>query len=211
MLDALPRRSQRERRETTRRALVDATIACLAERGYAGTTTTEVVKRAGLSQGALFRHFPTRSALVAAAAEQLFDDLFVEFEQAFAEAHRASREPPIVLAIRELYAVFKSPKLKAVYVLYAECASDEELREALEPVVLAHGEHLRGFAAARFPFVEASPTHRTAFAALVYAMQGMTLQRNVHLEPEVERSLLEGFERVALSLLEAAEKGAPAC
>ena len=81
-----PRRTQAERRETTRQALLEATIASLVEAGYARTTTTEVVRRAGVSQGALFNHFPTKSALVAAAAEQLFADLVSVFEDAFTGA-----------------------------------------------------------------------------------------------------------------------------
>src|SRR5437016_2892210 len=36
-----PRRTQAERRAATRAQLLDATIVCLHERGYAGTTTTE--------------------------------------------------------------------------------------------------------------------------------------------------------------------------
>src|SRR5947207_660303 len=40
------RRSQEERREATRGAVLDATVECLAERGYAGTTTTRIARRA---------------------------------------------------------------------------------------------------------------------------------------------------------------------
>jgi AcrR family transcriptional regulator len=42
------RRTQAERREGTRVALLEATIASLVELGYTRTPTTEVVRRAGL-------------------------------------------------------------------------------------------------------------------------------------------------------------------
>src|SRR5689334_23951571 len=68
---AAPRRSQAERSATTREALLDATIACLVEDGYANTTTSRVAERAGVSRGAHLHHFQTRHALVAAAMELL--------------------------------------------------------------------------------------------------------------------------------------------
>src|ERR1700746_2163134 len=62
-----PRRNQAERSAATREALLDATIACLVEDGYANTTTSRVAERAGVSRGAHLHHFQTRNALVAAA------------------------------------------------------------------------------------------------------------------------------------------------
>src|SRR5262249_15711172 len=125
------RRTQAERRASTRRALLDATIASLVETGYARTTTTEVLKRAGVSQGALFKPFPPTSALVAAAAEQLFEDLVGAFEHAFATSTERTSEPPIVVALRRLWDVFCRDELRAVYRLYAEASADPELLAAL--------------------------------------------------------------------------------
>src|SRR5919112_801628 len=66
-----PRRTQAERRAGTIGALLEATVACLATRGYAGTSTAAVCAAAGVSQGALFRHFPTRQALLVATAQHV--------------------------------------------------------------------------------------------------------------------------------------------
>src|SRR3954464_2789270 len=65
------RRSQAERSATTREALLDATVACLIEDGYAHTTTSRVAERAGVSRGAHLHHFQTRTSLVAAAIAPL--------------------------------------------------------------------------------------------------------------------------------------------
>src|SRR3954462_5114705 len=66
-----PRRNQAERSAATRQALLDATLECLVEDGYANTTTARVAERAGVSRGAHLHHFQTRATLVAAAAEHL--------------------------------------------------------------------------------------------------------------------------------------------
>jgi AcrR family transcriptional regulator len=65
------RRTQAQRREGTIGALLEATVTCLTERGYAATSTAAVCAEAGVSQGALFRHFPTRQALLVATAEHV--------------------------------------------------------------------------------------------------------------------------------------------
>lgn len=61
---ALSRRTQAERRNATIERLVDASIAVLAESGYAGASVKAICDRAGISQGALFRQFETRLELL---------------------------------------------------------------------------------------------------------------------------------------------------
>ncbi len=66
-------RIQDERSAETRKRLLDATVDCLFERGYANTTTAEIANRAGLSKGAQLHHFPTKEKLVISALEYLFE------------------------------------------------------------------------------------------------------------------------------------------
>ncbi|HWL49839.1 MAG TPA: helix-turn-helix domain-containing protein, partial [Acidimicrobiia bacterium] len=54
-----------------RRRLLEATVECLVELGWAGTTTTVVSERAGVSRGAQLHHFPSKQDLVVAAVEHL--------------------------------------------------------------------------------------------------------------------------------------------
>ena len=65
------RRTQKERAETMRQRLVDATLICLASDGYAGTTISRVIEVAKVSRGAPVHHFPNKNAMIAAAAEHL--------------------------------------------------------------------------------------------------------------------------------------------
>lgn len=51
----------------TRQRLLGAALEVAAEHGYAATTTRAVAERAGVSEGAIYRHFPTKLALLAAA------------------------------------------------------------------------------------------------------------------------------------------------
>ena len=54
-----------------RARLLEATVELLVEKGYAGTSTTLVSERAGVSRGAQLHHFPTKQDLVVAAVQHV--------------------------------------------------------------------------------------------------------------------------------------------
>jgi AcrR family transcriptional regulator len=74
-LEAGGRRSQAERSEATRGALVEAARPLFAERGYAGVGTEGIVRTAGLTRGALYHHFEGKRELFEAVYEQIEAEL----------------------------------------------------------------------------------------------------------------------------------------
>src|SRR5438105_9518617 len=95
------RRTNAERSAATQTRLLDATIDCLVELGWAGTSTTEVVRRAGVSRGAQVHHFPTKDDLVLAAVEHLLARRTGEFHAAFTDLPPGQRSP--AAAMRLMY------------------------------------------------------------------------------------------------------------
>ncbi|OBF66401.1 TetR family transcriptional regulator [Mycobacterium sp. 852002-51971_SCH5477799-a] len=75
-------RSTASRRQTyhhgdLKRALTSAALALVAEKGPKGFTLTEAARRAGVSAAAPYRHFADKAELLAAVAEQGFQELHV--------------------------------------------------------------------------------------------------------------------------------------
>jgi AcrR family transcriptional regulator len=67
-----PRRTQAERTEVTRKALIKSGRELFAERGFDDVGAEEIVRAAGLSRGALYHHFPGgKPALLEAIYERM--------------------------------------------------------------------------------------------------------------------------------------------
>ena len=69
-----------------RRVLIDAALQLVNEGGADAVSVREAARRAGVSPGAPFRHFPSRDALIQAVAEEAQRRFRAEIEQALADA-----------------------------------------------------------------------------------------------------------------------------
>lgn len=169
------RRSQAERRAGTRRRLLDAAVTTLIARGLEGTTTTAVCERAGVSQGALFKHFATKGALMASTAAHLFDAVLADYRLALGAAGSAS-DDRVGAAVDALFDVFEQPRLLALFDLYAACRTDRSLRAALGPVLVRHMENVDALARELLPWAAAEPDRLAGLVTLaVNAAQGAAL------------------------------------
>ncbi|ARU04088.1 hypothetical protein CCO03_04830 [Comamonas serinivorans] len=88
-----PTRTNAERTQATRGALLTAARALFVQRGYADTSTPEIVAAAEVTRGALYHHFADKRALFLAVAQAS------AFEVAEAVAHASDGAPDAVQAL----------------------------------------------------------------------------------------------------------------
>lgn len=65
--------------ELRRREIADAALKVIAERGPGRFTSLAIAREVGVSDAALFRHFPSKDAIVLAAVERVEEILFAGF------------------------------------------------------------------------------------------------------------------------------------
>ena len=119
------RRTQAQLRAAMRARLLDATVECLVELGYAGTTTTEVVKRAGVSRGAQVHHFPTKQDLVLAAIEHVLERRQEQFRETFIALPPEQRS--LTGALDLLWSLYREPTFAAWLELAVAARTDPDL------------------------------------------------------------------------------------
>jgi AcrR family transcriptional regulator len=159
----------------TRQKILDATVTCLARLGYAGCSTTAVVREAGVSQGALFRYFPTRSQLLGAAIADLFERFVRDYDGAF-QAAAAGGEDRISVAIGLLWQVFTAPPMHAVFEIYLAARTDPDLAAAIAPALMLHRENMLAEARALFPELASACDFEVVIMGVIATLQGVALQ-----------------------------------
>ncbi|PRX51170.1 TetR family transcriptional regulator [Prauserella shujinwangii] len=190
-------RTQAERRAQTRAALLDATIDCLVEIGYARASVQEICARAGVSKGALQHHFTGKAELMAAAVEHLATRLKA---QRAPEVARLPEGPErVAAAIDVLWDAYSGTLSTAVTELWIAARTDPRLRAAIRPVDRALGrstlEHIAGIAG-ELPRAKLE----MLYWLTVNLTRGLALDAELGGDPQRRKQLLEEWKRIAVSL-----------
>ena len=168
------RRTQQERRQVTRNALLEATIQCLVEQGYAGTTTRAVSERAGVSTGALQHHFTSKEELVSEAIGYLSGELTAQLiEQGLPST--SSRRQVTEQLLDYLWETLNGPLIAAATELGVAARTDPFLRERLVEVQRQALEMVPLAARQLFPEQAARPDFIGLISTVLAAMRGVVL------------------------------------
>jgi AcrR family transcriptional regulator len=182
------RRSQQQRSDETRAALLDATIACLHEVGYAGTSTTLVSERAGVSRGAQTHHFPTKTELVVEAVSRLASALVDALDRDLAKAATA---PDVLDAfLQGIWRTLDAPVFETGLELMVAARSDPALRGAwleganrLSEVIDSHVSAVAAAIRPRDPQRLQVQLHLSVLLVQAFALDGvMRDRRRLHRE-----------------------------
>ena len=122
-------RTQAQRRERTRGALIAAARVLFAERGYAAAGREEIVERAGMTRGAMYHHFHSKEALFQA----VFEVVERELCDAIATSAMASRDPieQLRLGSRAFLEAAATGEVRRIVLLDAPAVLPVEVRRRL--------------------------------------------------------------------------------
>ncbi len=181
-------RTQQQRREETIARLLDASIDTIIEVGYARASAAVITKRAQVSDGALFRHFPTMGDFMAATAHEVGRRQLEAATTRFAEI--PSDKPALEEVLTIISDVTGNPTNTVIYELRVAARTDEKLRDTLREVMAAYVAKIYEAARAVPSADELETLGEENFAALVAVLintfDGAAMFRHVLAQPEIE-------------------------
>lgn len=168
-------RTQAERREATRTALLDATIGSLVEHGYANTTTARVAELAGVSRGAQIHYFASKAAMVAAAIEHLAGKRIEELREPLHElAHTPDRVERLLDVLWESH---RGEIFDATLELWVAARTDPELHEHLASLERNVARAVIQLCTDVLPDEAARPDYRDDLMTALATIRGLALLR----------------------------------
>lgn len=168
---------QEERTRAMRARLLEATVECLVEHGFGGTSTTLVSERAGVSRGAQLHHFPTKNDLVVAAVAHLTEVRGAELEAA---ARRLPTGPRRTRAVLEMLGDhFASPVFTAALELWVAARTDPQLLAAVAPLEQRVGRETHRLTVELLDADESRPGVRELVQATLDLVRGLGLANTI--------------------------------
>ncbi|MDT7671915.1 MAG: hypothetical protein QOC74_4698, partial [Pseudonocardiales bacterium] len=172
------RRSRSERSADSRQLILDATVDCLLENGYARTTTLTIQARAGVSRGRLLHHFPSREGLLVAACQHLASNHLAELESWVAVSldSRGSEVDRLDRVIDLFWSTFEQRYFWGAIELWTAARTDERLRNTLMPEERRLGTAVRHVIDALFgPRYSSHPRYPMVREILLTSMRGVAM------------------------------------
>lgn len=178
-------RTQQQRREETVARLLQASIDTIIEVGYARASAAVITKRAGVSVGALFRHFETMGDFMAATAYEVLRRQLETFTKQVAEI--PADRPALPASLTILRDITAGSTNAVLYELMVAARTDEKLKETLQNVLGQYSAKIHD-AARALPGAESFPeeTFPVIVALMTNVFDGAAIVRGVLPQPELE-------------------------
>ncbi|MGE5622030.1 MAG: TetR/AcrR family transcriptional regulator [Bacillota bacterium] len=162
-----------ERRAVT----VDTVVELAAEQNPSEITTSAIAKRMGLTQGALFRHFPTKEAILQAVMEWVADQLLSRVDQA-AEAAPSPLSALEAAFMAHVDFVVQRPGVPRIIFGELQRAEETAPKRLVQAIVRRYGERLHKLIEAGKAKGELDPDLDSEAAAVLFigTIQGLVMQ-----------------------------------
>ncbi len=183
---------QQRKSVQTRVAILEAAVKCLAEHGYARTTTQMIAKTAGVSRGAMLHHYATKQELISAVIEFTCYrrmERFMGGIQGLSEPERVEQSAGFELYWDSL----QTPEFEAYLELSVAARTDADLADIFIPAARRFLDIERRETARMFPeWADKLDLLELASDLTVGALQGLYLNRHLW-EPRERRRTLRKF------------------
>ncbi|MEU5051281.1 TetR/AcrR family transcriptional regulator [Streptomyces sp. NPDC021096] len=188
---------KQDRSRATRRRLLEAAIACLADHGWAGSTVAVVAERAGVSRGAAQHHFPTREDLFTAAVEYVAEERSAALRELVASASPILGPARRYIVVTELVELYTGPLFRAALQLWVAASHDRsQLRSRVTDLEARVGRETHRMAVELLGADEKVPGVRETVQGLLDMARGLGLATLLTDDRARRRRVVEQWVRI---------------
>ena len=197
---------QAEKSALTRQSILEASVRCFVDHGYANTTTAMIAGEANVSRGAMMHHFPSRSAVMNAVVGYLhvrrlneYRDLMVDIDSPDQTMTRTA----IRTSVEAAWKYVNLPSFVAYQELLGAARTDPALAEAVGEVERDFEREFLKTVRLVFPHWKQVKSLQAAHDLVQFVMQGMGVaHRSSNREQRARRmieTVTDHLERVYFS------------
>ena len=192
---------QQAKSERARAAICDATIAALAEVGYAETSLNRVASMADFSKGAVQHHFPTKEDLIAAT----LDTLLLRTVQS-----RIAEPKSVEDALLEAWQRFiNTPAYRALMEVLNAARTDAALRQRISSDLVDWGKKLDQQSLARYQSVSGNAEDVVMLLNMTRSfMRGLLIQEQYGVTAATTLNYVRKWIELIAPLLKLSEQSA---
>lgn len=192
---------QERKSAQTRITLLNAAVRCLAEHGYARTTTQLVAASAKISRGAMLHHYATKAELISSVIDYIMYrrmEIFYGQIAKLTDAERVEEGKGVEIYWNSV----QTPEYEAFLELSVASRTDEELRKVFDPKVQSFDSFWFEQLPIFFPEWRDQPREKLLLARdiIVVALEGLALNRRI-MATRKRRIAVRNFVNDAVQML----------
>ena len=170
---------QERKSASTRISLLDATVNCLADFGYAKTTTQLVAAKAEISRGAMLHHYNTKADLISATIDYIMFRRMDNFYSAISLLTKQQREEQEGIEI--YWKSMQTPEYEAYLELSIASRTDKDLDKQFTKRAIAFDDYCFGQTSVFFPewSNETKEKQRLAHDLIMCAVEGLHIRKTL--------------------------------
>lgn len=173
-----------------RQRLLEATVDSLVEVGWAGTSTTVVSQRAGVSRGAQLHHFPSKHDLVVAAVEHIAER---RREELAVDVDTLPERGRTRAVLDLLVGQYTSTVFLAALELWVAARADPELLARVAPLERRFGREIHAHAVDLLRVDESRGRNRQLVQATLDLLRGLGLAATLTDDSARRASILDAW------------------
>jgi AcrR family transcriptional regulator len=182
-----------------RRTILEAAMDCLANYGYARTTTQLIRRIAHISRGTLLHHYPSRTDLIKAVIEYAFYKRMKSFVEGV--KHLSAQERVrLNLGIRNSWQQLATREYQVYLELHMAARTDAELRGIFIPLARQYDHVWRENVAPLYPEWSSRRLFDLGSEFTRSVLEGLRLNSDIWNNPENEVVLVEFVSQLLIML-----------